>query len=181
MDKVTGQCPQTTTFLKRKESRSGIEPRTFRLPTWRLTAMPNRLTLGCLCLLELFSSDSVSKAYKKLIVFGSRPWCYQYQPKLLGMERSNNHVTRSHEMSLNLKFGSLKYCMSQTCKFCSLFSCLNHVSAAKSVDVTCSWRLHVWRRPFWENQLESFHCALCSFFPVILSNRKFNCTSLCNP
>ena len=27
MDKVTRQCPQTTTFLKRKESRSGIEPR----------------------------------------------------------------------------------------------------------------------------------------------------------
>jgi len=28
----TVQCPQTTTFLKRKESRSGIEPRSFRLP-----------------------------------------------------------------------------------------------------------------------------------------------------
>ena len=26
------QCPQTTTFLKKKESRSGIEPRSFRLP-----------------------------------------------------------------------------------------------------------------------------------------------------
>ena len=32
MDKVTGQCPQTTTFLKRKGSRSGIAPRSFRLP-----------------------------------------------------------------------------------------------------------------------------------------------------
>ena len=31
-NKVTRQCPQTTTFLKRKESRSGIEPRSFRLP-----------------------------------------------------------------------------------------------------------------------------------------------------
>ena len=30
MDKVTRQCTQTTTFLKRKESRSGIEPRSFR-------------------------------------------------------------------------------------------------------------------------------------------------------
>ena len=30
--KVTRQCLQTTTFLKRKESRSGIEPRSFRLP-----------------------------------------------------------------------------------------------------------------------------------------------------
>ena len=37
MDKVTGQCPQTTAFLKRKESRSGIEPRSFRLPAYRLT------------------------------------------------------------------------------------------------------------------------------------------------
>ncbi len=44
MDKVTRQCPQTTTFLMRKESRSGIEPRSFRLPTERLTAGPNRPT-----------------------------------------------------------------------------------------------------------------------------------------
>ena len=47
MDKVTGQCPQTTTFLKRKESRSGIKLRSFRLPTLRLTAGPNRLTEYC--------------------------------------------------------------------------------------------------------------------------------------
>ena len=45
MDKVARQCPQTTTFLKRKESRSGIEPKSFCLPTQRLTARPNRLTL----------------------------------------------------------------------------------------------------------------------------------------
>ena len=32
MDKVTGQCPQTTTFLMRKESRSGIDQRAFCLP-----------------------------------------------------------------------------------------------------------------------------------------------------
>ena len=44
MDKVTRQCAQTTTFLKKKESRSGIEPRSFRLPAKRLTARPNRLT-----------------------------------------------------------------------------------------------------------------------------------------
>ena len=30
--KVTRECPQTTTFLKRKESRSGIELRPFCLP-----------------------------------------------------------------------------------------------------------------------------------------------------
>ena len=43
-DKVTGQCPQTTTFLKRKESQSGFEPRSLCLPAQRLTARPNRLT-----------------------------------------------------------------------------------------------------------------------------------------
>ena len=32
-DKVTRQCPQTTTFLERKENRSGTEPRPFCLPT----------------------------------------------------------------------------------------------------------------------------------------------------
>ena len=44
-DKVTGQCPQTTTFLKRKESRSGIEPRSFRFTnlTAALPARPNWL------------------------------------------------------------------------------------------------------------------------------------------
>ena len=31
-DKVTRQCPQVTTFLKRKEGRRGIEPRSFCLP-----------------------------------------------------------------------------------------------------------------------------------------------------
>ena len=42
-DKVARPCPQTTT-LKRKESQSGIEPRAFRLPAYRLTAGPNRLS-----------------------------------------------------------------------------------------------------------------------------------------
>ena len=44
MDKVTTQCPQTTTFLKRKESRGGIEPRSFRLPAY--SAIYNTLPLG---------------------------------------------------------------------------------------------------------------------------------------
>ena len=44
MDKVTRQCLQTTTVSMRKESQSGIEPRSFRLPAYRLTAGPNRLT-----------------------------------------------------------------------------------------------------------------------------------------
>ena len=44
-DKVTRQCPETTTFLKRKESRSGIEPRSFGLPAYRLTARPNQFSV----------------------------------------------------------------------------------------------------------------------------------------
>ena len=43
-DKVTRQCPQTTTF-EEKESRSGIEPGSRRLPAYRLTARPNRLSI----------------------------------------------------------------------------------------------------------------------------------------
>ena len=31
-DKVTRQCPQTTTFLKREENQSGFEPRPLFLP-----------------------------------------------------------------------------------------------------------------------------------------------------
>ena len=31
-DTVTRECPQTTTFLKRKQSPGGIEPRPLRLP-----------------------------------------------------------------------------------------------------------------------------------------------------
>ena len=46
---VTRQCPQTTTFLKRNDSRSGIEPTSFRLPaqspflTGRMFVRPNIL------------------------------------------------------------------------------------------------------------------------------------------
>ena len=42
-DKVTRPCPQTTTFEEKGEP-SGIEPRSFRLPAYRLTARPNRLS-----------------------------------------------------------------------------------------------------------------------------------------
>ena len=62
-DKVTRQCPQTTTFLKRKESRSGIEPRSFRLPAYRLTARPNGLKgeeLGSGVFTDLFFLVAVS-------------------------------------------------------------------------------------------------------------------------
>ena len=44
MDKVTRQWPQTTTFEEKGEPKPGIEPRSFRLPAYRLTARPNRLS-----------------------------------------------------------------------------------------------------------------------------------------
>ena len=40
-DKITRQCPQTTTFEKKGEPKWY---RTFRLPAYRLTARPNRLS-----------------------------------------------------------------------------------------------------------------------------------------
>ena len=39
----------------------------------------------------------------------------------------------SHKMSLNLKFGNLRYLHVSICKFCSLFSYLNHVSTPTNV------------------------------------------------
>ena len=41
-DKVTRQCPKTTAFLKRKQSRSRIEPRPFSLPTKKANTLPYR-------------------------------------------------------------------------------------------------------------------------------------------
>ena len=48
-DKVTGHCPRTTIFLKRKESRSGIEPRSFRL-----LALPLGQTGSPACQMDLY-------------------------------------------------------------------------------------------------------------------------------
>ena len=61
-DKVTRQCPQTTTFLKRKESRSGIEPRSFCLPAYRLTARPKLFT----------TVHAVCPAYRHFWLLGSK-------------------------------------------------------------------------------------------------------------
>ena len=44
-DKVTRQCrQQATNFFKRRDSRSGMEPRPFCLPAQRLTARPHQIT-----------------------------------------------------------------------------------------------------------------------------------------
>ena len=60
-DKVTRQCPQKhTTFWKRKEIRNGIEPRFFRLPAYRLTARPNRLSTLC-CFDSLINPENLSR------------------------------------------------------------------------------------------------------------------------
>ena len=57
MDKVTRQCPQTTTFLKRKENEAVSNRRSFRLPTYRLTARPNRLTRVDVLVRSVFKSS----------------------------------------------------------------------------------------------------------------------------
>ena len=65
MDKVTRQCPQTTTFLNRIESRSGFEPRSFRLPALCLTARPNQLTSGCGSGLYIYTSRKPLAGYRR--------------------------------------------------------------------------------------------------------------------
>ena len=64
LDKVpesAGQSHKTVStnhnlFWKRKESRSSIEPRSFRLPALRLTARPNRLTTPNSDTMDLYRS-----------------------------------------------------------------------------------------------------------------------------
>ena len=80
-DKVTRPCPQTATLLKRKESRSGIEPRSFRLPAYRLTARPNRLSLvlllclSCHLLLTVHFPDICSRKSPIFFVKIHRLFC----------------------------------------------------------------------------------------------------------
>ena len=45
-DKVTRQCPQTTTFLKKKENRSGFEPKSFCCLCGRKATL-NRKSRSC--------------------------------------------------------------------------------------------------------------------------------------
>ena len=49
MYKVSRQCPQTTTFLKRKESRRGIEPMPFRLPACKALPLGQTGSHQCAC------------------------------------------------------------------------------------------------------------------------------------
>ena len=49
-DKVTGQCPQTTTFEEKGE------PKRIRTEVPLLTARPNRLTVSCLFDISLTNS-----------------------------------------------------------------------------------------------------------------------------
>ena len=72
MDKVTRQRPQTTTFLKRKESRSGIEPRSFRLPAYRLTIRPNRL-FPLAAREDVDGSPGMNSATDRTTISGPRP------------------------------------------------------------------------------------------------------------
>ena len=62
-EKVPRQCPQTTTFLKRKESRSGIEPR----------YQPNALPLGQTGSLLLQGNSTRTKHARRGLSRGERP------------------------------------------------------------------------------------------------------------
>ena len=72
-DKVTRQCPQTQ-LLKRKESRSGFEPRSLCLPAQRLTTRPNRLTIMLLLLVAFIYSASLRSRSDSLR--SCRMWFY---------------------------------------------------------------------------------------------------------
>ena len=78
MDKVTRQCPQTTTFLKRKESRNGFEPRSYAYEPNALPLGPNRLSeqQRKMMIMRGFMSSDVGLTY------------YSNKPKLLFI----NHV-----------------------------------------------------------------------------------------
>ena len=59
-DKVNKTVSTNHNLLKRKESRSGIEPRSFRLPAYRLTARPNQLSVTPLKMETPFISAQLS-------------------------------------------------------------------------------------------------------------------------
>ena len=87
-------------------------------------------------------------------------------------------VTCSHEMSLNLKFGNLRYL---------------HVSNLQVLLVILIFKSHFYFKKMWmwcvfegcmcggghfeKISFKVFHCALSSF-SLILSNRRFKCTNL---
>ena len=54
-------------LLKRKESRSGIEPRSFRVPAYRFTARTNRLSITCYDALFFFKLSGDSKGKRRAL------------------------------------------------------------------------------------------------------------------
>ena len=143
MDKVTRQCPQTTTFLKRKESRSGIEPRSFRYEEGELC--PPRFSLN---------------AYHNLfLVFGpglEHPWMINY---------FKQYGSLSVSVSLNLipEHWAIKHKMHVFCEslppselicnaFCEMTSKRGHLNMQSQVFISsksylvlccccCWWKL----------------------------------------
>ena len=88
-DKVTRQWPQTTTFLKRKENRSGIEPRPFSLPAgWLFTAGSNRLTLSVMLVPIFVSHKRGTRNYAHLKGIPRTA-----TRAIIGMELQNNYDT----------------------------------------------------------------------------------------
>ena len=80
------QCPQTTTFLKRKESRSGIEP------AKRLTTGPNRLTKSRSAWDELFKGTAPPPPppTHPRPPPPTHPWCFTHAAQLFLLPNSQS-------------------------------------------------------------------------------------------
>ena len=89
MDKITRQCPQTTTFLKRKESRSGIEPRSLRLPAKRHTARPKpaieQVSFDTLVSVATFKGSSEKKGCPSTVTCSYLPYLFCHMMRRLSV------------------------------------------------------------------------------------------------
>ena len=77
--------------------------------------------------------------------------CVWERRTLITLWNRIEYVTRSHEMSLNLKFGNLRYLHVSNLQVLLVILILK--SRFYSKKCGCDVFLKVWRRPFWENPL----------------------------
>ena len=124
--KVTRQCPQTTTFLKRKESQSRVQPRSFCLPLGQTGSRPDKsceaiihtpsiafrhlppnsarfsdATEGVLFISAQLSSDAVSALRKVRVLTKLQALVYDILPSTTAVF---SYATESRKMSANDPF-----------------------------------------------------------------------------
>ena len=88
-------------LLKRQESRSGIEPRSFRLPAYRLTARPNRLSLCLLWTIDNLYWITMGKNYFLSEPVNELSWRLIFCA-MLGLSPTGSAVTRDHSGHLRV-------------------------------------------------------------------------------